>query len=57
MSKQLQDKLLGLKALLEKLREIRVYLEGIVNGKYKYNSVIIRYIQDIQNLLPNLKLE
>jgi imidazolonepropionase-like amidohydrolase len=31
------DKINGLKALAGKLREMRLYLENLISGKYKYN--------------------
>jgi len=46
-----------LKALTEKLREMRIYLENVINKKYRYNPTIIHNMQDIFNLLPNLKIE
>mmetsp|Transcript_47321 Transcript_47321/g.34611 ORF Transcript_47321/g.34611 Transcript_47321/m.34611 type:complete len:126 (-) Transcript_47321:28-405(-) len=42
---------------MEKLREIRVYLENVINKRYRYNPQIIHNLQDIFNLLPNLKIE
>jgi len=31
----------GLKALAGKLSEMRLYLENVINGKYRYNHAII----------------
>lgn len=50
------DKLLGLKVLANKLKEMRTYLEEVINGKLRYNQSIIDNFQDIFNLLPNLKV-
>lgn len=56
-SKQVSDKIMALKALKEKLQEMRTYLEKVLSGQYKYNHSIIHNYQDIFNLLPNLKVE
>jgi 26S proteasome regulatory subunit N8 len=48
---------MALKALKDKLREMRGYLENVLSGKFKYNHSIIQNYQDIFNLLPNLKVE
>mmetsp|Transcript_11777 Transcript_11777/g.11709 ORF Transcript_11777/g.11709 Transcript_11777/m.11709 type:complete len:119 (+) Transcript_11777:664-1020(+) len=36
---------------------MRIYLENVINKKYRYNPTIIHNMQDIFNLLPNLKIE
>ena len=48
---------MGLKVLAQKLKEMRIYLENVVSGKYPYNQQVVNNFQDIFNLLPNLKLE
>ena len=48
---------MGLKVLAAKLKEMRVYLEKVAEGKLAYNQQIINNFQDIFNLLPNLKVE
>ena len=57
LSKRVSDKLVGLKVLAGKLKEMRVYLEKVVEGKLAYNQQIINNYQDIFNLLPNLRVE
>lgn len=57
LSKQVGDKITGLKALGEKLLEMQGYLQNVISGKYRYNQSIINNFQDIFNLLPNLKVE
>lgn len=57
LSKQVSDKALGLNILTCKLKEMRVYLEKVVNGTFQYNQQIVNNFQDIFNLLPNLKVE
>lgn len=36
---------------------MRLYLENLISGKYKYNHQIIQNYQDIFNLLPNLQID
>ena len=38
LSKRVSDKLVGLKVLAGKLKEMRVYLEKVVEGKLVYNQ-------------------
>jgi 26S proteasome regulatory subunit N8 len=57
LSKRVSDKLVGLTVLAGKLKEMRVYLEKVVEGKLAYNQQIINNYQDIFNLLPNLRVE
>jgi len=57
LSKRVSDKLLGLKVLAKKLKEMKEYLESVVQGKYRYNQMIMNNYQEIFNLLPNLKVE
>lgn len=57
LSKRVQDKLMGLKVLASKLKEMRIYLEKVASGKHVYNQSVIDNYQDIFNLLPNLKLD
>jgi len=35
------DKIIGLKALAEKLKEMEAYLENVLSGKFRYNHQII----------------
>lgn len=37
LSKKVSDKLLGLKVLVNKLKDMKDYLEKVVEGKYRYN--------------------
>jgi len=57
LSKQVSDKLQGLKVLAGKLRDMKDYLKKVISGEYRYNQVIIDNYQDIMNLLPNMKVE
>ena len=57
LSKIVSDKIMGLRALSERLHEMRIYLEKVIAGEYRMNTSIIHNYQDIFNLLPNLKVE
>ena len=57
LRKQVIDKINGLKALSGKLREMRLYLENLISGKYKYNHQIIQNYQNIFSLLTNLQID
>ena len=57
LSRQVIDKINGLAALAGKLGEMRLYLENVISGKYRYNHQIIQNFQDIFNLLPNFQQE
>jgi len=41
LSKQIGDKVMALKALTDKLKEMRLYLENVISKKYRYNPAII----------------
>jgi hypothetical protein len=45
LSKQVIDKINGLKALAGKLSEMRQYLENVISGKFRYNHAIIQNFQ------------
>jgi 26S proteasome regulatory subunit N8 len=57
LSKQISDKIMGLKALRAKIQEMKEYLDDIMAGKYPVNNEIIENLQDIFNLMPNLDFE
>jgi 26S proteasome regulatory subunit N8 len=42
LSKQVIDKINGMKALAGKLKEMRLYMEGVISGQYRYNHAIIQ---------------
>jgi len=42
LSKQVIDKINGLKALAGKLHEMKIYLDNVISGKYRYNHSIIQ---------------
>lgn len=57
LSKQVSDKIRGLKALTKKIDEMRLYLEDVIGGKLPMNSDIVHNLQEIFNLLPNLNYD
>ena len=57
LSKQIADKVMGLKALNIKINELRTYLDDVLEGKYPVNTEIIENLQDIFNLMPNLDFD
>ena len=40
-TKDVGDKVMALRSLKDKLKEMKVYLENVISGKYKYNHSII----------------
>ena len=57
LSKEIGDKVNGLKALQSKLQDMREYMEAVIQGKFPPNWTILHNMQDIFNLLPNLQVE
>lgn len=55
LTKTLDDKADSIKALINRLNEIKSYLSNVNEGKIPANPVIIRNIQEIFNLLPNFE--
>ncbi|KNA03669.1 hypothetical protein SOVF_206920, partial [Spinacia oleracea] len=49
-------KLAALKGLNARLREIRGYLELVIEGKLPLNHEILYHLQDVFNLFPNLSV-
>ncbi|KAH9624871.1 hypothetical protein KSS87_002569 [Heliosperma pusillum] len=49
-------KLAALKGLDARLREIRGYLDLVIDGKLPLNHEILYHLQDVFNLLPNLSV-
>ena len=45
LSKMVSSKLNGLRTLAGKLKEMRLYLENVISGKYRYNHTIIQNFQ------------
>lgn len=54
---QIKQKINGLKGLLTRLSDIKVYLDKVMEGKIPINNQIIYNLQNIFNLLPNLNIE
>jgi len=57
LSKQVENKVLGLKALVTKIEDMKKYIEEVLSGELPLNSDIVHNLQDIFNLLPNLNYE
>lgn len=57
LSSQVEEMVTGLKGLRIRLLEIQAYLEAIVTGKMPVNNDIIKNLQDILSVLPNLNME
>lgn len=57
LSKQISDKVMGLKALNIKITEMKEYLNDVMDGKYPVNTEIVENLQDIFNLMPNLDVD
>ncbi|KAL9231404.1 hypothetical protein vseg_006636 [Gypsophila vaccaria] len=56
LATEVTGKLAALKGLDARLREIRSYLELVVDGKLPLNHEILYHLQDVFNLLPNLSV-
>ncbi|KAJ4756607.1 26S proteasome non-ATPase regulatory subunit 7 [Rhynchospora pubera] len=56
LATEVTSKLTALKGLDARLREIRGYLELVVDGKLPLNHEILYHLQDVFNLLPNLNV-
>ncbi|PSC68372.1 26S proteasome non-ATPase regulatory subunit 7-like protein A-like [Micractinium conductrix] len=54
LSSEVGDMVTGLRGLRSRLLEIQEYLEAVVGGKLPVSHDIMRNLQDIFNLLPNL---
>ncbi|KAF8394935.1 hypothetical protein HHK36_018874 [Tetracentron sinense] len=56
LATEVTGKLAALKGLDARLREIRGYLDLVVDGKLPLNHEILYHLQDVFNLLPNLNV-
>eukprot|EP00009_Paramoeba_aestuarina_P006181 CAMPEP_0201523360 /NCGR_PEP_ID=MMETSP0161_2-20130828/19554_1 /ASSEMBLY_ACC=CAM_ASM_000251 /TAXON_ID=180227 /ORGANISM="Neoparamoeba aestuarina, Strain SoJaBio B1-5/56/2" /LENGTH=323 /DNA_ID=CAMNT_0047922459 /DNA_START=87 /DNA_END=1058 /DNA_ORIENTATION=+ len=57
LAKQVTEKLGSLKNLVLHLKEMHVYLQNVCEGRLPLNHEIMNIVQNIFNLLPNLKRE
>mgnify|MGYP003646668259 CR=1 FL=1 len=55
LSQSVTEKLSSLKMLVVHLQDMHTYLENVCDGKLPINHEIMNIVQDIFNLLPNLK--
>lgn len=56
LATEVGGKLVALKGLEARLKEIHAYLELVVEGKLPLNHEILYHLQDVFNLLPNLNV-
>mmetsp|Transcript_3936 Transcript_3936/g.4429 ORF Transcript_3936/g.4429 Transcript_3936/m.4429 type:complete len:321 (-) Transcript_3936:742-1704(-) len=57
VANQVVGKINALKGLKERLMEIRMYMDHVLDGKLPLNNDIMNQIQEVFNLLPNLNVE
>lgn len=57
LSSQIGEMVTGLRGLRMRLLEIQTYLEAVVAGKLPVNHDIVKNLQEIFSLLPNLNME
>ena len=57
LSSQVGEMVVGLRGLSSKLNEMQAYLEAVLAGKLPVNHDIMRNMQDMFNLLPNLNVK
>lgn len=57
LSSKMEEMVTGLKGLRTRLLEMKCYLEAVVGGKLPVNNDIVKNMQDILSLLPNLNME
>lgn len=57
INKLVNDKVTSVKALIQRLSEIRTYLTNVINKRITPNPLIINNIQEIFNHLPNFETE
>ncbi|KAJ2549011.1 proteasome regulatory particle subunit [Coemansia sp. RSA 1933] len=56
LATRITHQLTSLRGLAERLADIRLYLQNVLDDKLPVNSEIIQNLQDIFNLLPNLTI-
>jgi len=57
LSSQVEEMVTGLKGLRIRLLEVQEYLDGVVGGRLPVNNEIVKNLQDVFSLLPNLNVE
>lgn len=56
LSSEVGDLVVGLKGLRARLKELETYLSYVLDGKLPINHDVMRNLQDVFNLLPNLNV-
>jgi 26S proteasome regulatory subunit N8 len=54
LANRINDKLVSLKSLIARLQDMNTYLKNVINGKVPINNTIMKEIQEMFNLIPNL---
>lgn len=54
LATRINNKLASLKSLTSRLQEMSLYLQNVISGKVPINNTIMREIQEMFNLFPNL---
>ena len=57
LSSEVSRKLLALRGLSTRLKDVKYYLDGVASGKLEMNHEILSLIQEVLNLLPNINIE
>jgi len=57
LSQRITNQLTGIKGLQSQLEDIQAYLEKVANGELDISHPIIYQLQDVFNLLPDVKLD
>jgi len=55
LGERLSQQLLGLRGLDQHLRQVKTYLQQVMEGQLPVNNQIIYHLQDLFNLLPDVK--
>ena len=56
LASEVSNMLASLKGLEERLRDMSRYMDKVAEGKLPMNNDIMYHLQDVFNLLPNLKV-
>lgn len=54
LATRINNKLASLKSLTSRLQEMSIYLQNVISGRVPINNTIMREIQEMFNLFPNL---
>jgi len=54
LANRINEKLASMKSLIARLQDMSAYLQNVISGKVPINNTIIRNIQEMFNLMPNI---